>query len=167
MKTGDLLARVQADWRAARPDIDATPMLTVIAVQRTSALLERELQAFFASVDLTPPNFDVLATLRRSAPPQGLLLSRLGTLMAITPPAVTKRIDALEARGLVKRHPHEADRRALLVQLTDEGRALVDALLPRHVENERRLLSGLDDAERAQLRALLVKLAASFEPSEA
>ena len=166
MKTRDLLARVEADWRAARPDVDSEPMLTVIAVQRTSALLERELEAFFAAADLTPQSFDVLATLRRSAPPEGLLLSRLGTLMAITPPAVTKRIDILEARGLVKRHAHATDRRASLVQLTEQGRALVDELLPRHVENEGRLLSRLDRAERAQLRALLVKLAAACEPLE-
>lgn len=166
MNTLELLARIEADWREARPDVDPTPMLTVIAVQRTSALLERELEAFFASFDLTPQSFDVLATLRRSAPPEGLLLSKLGTLMAITPPAVTKRVDHLEGRGLVKRHPHASDRRALLVRLTDEGRALVDAVLPRHLDNERRLLANLDDAERARLRALLAKLAATCEPPE-
>lgn len=163
MNTTDLLARIADDWQRARPDLDPTPMLTVIAVQRVGALLERELEGFFARFGLTPSGFDVLATLRRSAPPEGLPLTKLGTLMAITPPAVTKRVDALEARGLVERAAHGTDRRALLVRLTGAGRDLVNEVLPQHVANEGRVLSGLNDAERAQLRGLLAQLAAHLE----
>ncbi|MFB9994043.1 MarR family winged helix-turn-helix transcriptional regulator [Deinococcus oregonensis] len=158
MKTPDLLARIEHDWWQARPDLDPTPMLTVIAIQRTGVLLGEELEAFFAGHGLTPSSFDVLATLRRSAPPEGLPLSQLGALMAITPPAVTKRIDALEGRGLVSRQAHPTDRRAFLVTLTPDGLALVNQVLPLHLANERRLLANLTEPERKQLRALLGKL---------
>ncbi|WP_027482167.1 MarR family winged helix-turn-helix transcriptional regulator [Deinococcus pimensis] len=163
MNTRDLLDRVARDWRGARPDVDPTPMLTVISIQRVSALLDRELERFFALHDLTPANFDVLATLRRSAPPEGLLPSVLGTLMAITPPAITKRVDALEARGLVERTSHATDRRAILVRLTGEGRARVDQVLALHVANEDRVLGDLDEADRARLRELLGRVAARLE----
>ena len=163
MKTQELLEIIERDWGRERPDIDTTAQQTVIGVQRLSALLEHELERFFAAFDLTPPAFDVLATLRRSAPAQGLAFSRLGTLMAITPPAVTKRVDLLVVRGLVERVPQPEDRRSVLVRLTPDGRALVDRVLTLHVANEERLLLGLTLLEGAQLRVLVGKLAAHLE----
>lgn len=163
MKTQELLDLIERDWARERPDIDTTAQLTVIGVQRLSALLEHELEVFFAAFDLTPPSFDVLATLRRSAPPEGLPSSRLSTLMAITPPAVTKRVDLLVVRGLVERVAHPEDRRTVLVHLTPAGRELADRVLTRHVANEERLLSGLTLAESAQLRVLIGKFAAFIE----
>jgi DNA-binding MarR family transcriptional regulator len=161
VKTTDLLARIERDWRAARPDVDPTPMLTVIAIQRTSVLLQTELDAFFAARDLTPAGFDVLATLRRSSPESGLPLAQLGQLMAVTPPAVTKRVDALEARGLVVREAHESDRRAFRLKLTPAGRQFVDDVLEAHVANEKRLLGDLTTEERRVLCDLLARVAGS------
>lgn len=163
MKTAELLTLIGRDWARARPDLDATPMLTVILTQRSGLLLGQQLEAFFGQHGLTPSGFDVLATLRRSAPPAGLALSQLGALMAVTPPAVTKRVDALEAEGLVARTPAPGDRRATRVSLTVAGRTLVDRVLPLHVANEQRLLSALSPDEQTQLRALLLRLAEGLE----
>ncbi|CAM3650157.1 DNA-binding MarR family transcriptional regulator [Deinococcus saxicola] len=156
--TTELLERIERDWLAARPDLDPEPMLTVIAVQRTSGLLQTELENFFARHDLTPSAFDVLATLRRSAPPEGLTLGELAALMAITPPAVTKRVDALTERGRVERKPDPSDRRAIRACLTATGFELVDSLLNAHLENEERLLSDLSGGERRTLRTLLGRI---------
>lgn len=163
MKTADLLARIEGDWRKERPDLDPDPMLTVIAVQRTSQTLQAALDAFFARHDLTPSAFDVLATLRRSAPPGGLTLGELGTLMAVTPPAVTKRVDGLERRGWVARLPDSRDRRTVRAALTPEGRAAVDRLLEAHVAHEEALLRNLTREERATLRGLLLRIAPQGE----
>lgn len=156
--TADILERIERDWQAARPGLNPEPMLTVIAVQRTSGLLQAELEAFFARHGLTPSAFDVLATLRRSAPPQGLTLGELAALMAITPPAVTKRVDVLTERNLVERLPDPADRRAIRARLTATGHELVDDLLPRHLTNEERLLADLNSDERRTLRTLLGRI---------
>ncbi|GAA1983073.1 MarR family transcriptional regulator [Nocardiopsis rhodophaea] len=43
----------------------------------------------------------------------------------VQPPSMTRIIAALEARSLVRRTPHPDDRRQQLVDLTDEGRAVV------------------------------------------
>lgn len=158
MKTHELLERVERDWRAARPDVDPEPMLTVIAVQRTSQVLQGALEAFFARHDLTPSAFDVLATLRRSAPPEGLTLGELAGLMAVTPPAVTKRVDGLERRGWVARHADARDRRTVRAALTSQGRAAVDDLLAAHVAHEEALLRNLTPAERTTLRRLLTRI---------
>ena len=163
MKTQDLLDLIERDWARERPDIDTTAQLTVIGIQRLNALLDHELETFFASFNLTPSSFDVLATLRRSAPPEGLPFSRLSSLMAITPPAVTKRVDLLAVRGLVERQAHPDDRRTILVRLTETGRDLADRVLTLHVANEERLLQGLTLLEAAQLRVLVGKFAAYLE----
>ena len=163
MKTQELLDLIERDWARERPDIDTTAQLTVIGVQRLSALLEQELEEFFAPFDLTPSSFDVLVTLRRSAPPEGLALSRLSALMAITPPAVTKRVDLLAVRGLVERRAHAEDRRTVLARLSTAGRTLADRVLTLHVVNEERLLLGLTLLESAQLRVLVSKFSAHLE----
>ncbi|AXK37073.1 MarR family transcriptional regulator [Streptomyces armeniacus] len=52
----------------------------------------------------------------------------LATRLRVTPRNVTGLLDALEADELVVRGPHPTDRRALLVSLTERGRALTTAL---------------------------------------
>ena len=42
--------------------------------------------------------------------------------------------------------------------LTDAGKALIDTLLPVHVETERKILTVLTDGEQRTLNALLAKL---------
>lgn len=164
MKTSALLDKIGEDWRRERPDLDPDPMLTVIAVQRTSQTLQAALDAFFAQHDLTPSAFDVLATLRRSAPPEGLTLGELAGLMAVTPPAVTKRVDGLERRGWVTRQADTRDRRTVRAALTPQGREAVDELLAAHVAHEEALLGHLTPAERATLRTLLGRIPAPTHP---
>lgn len=64
--TAELPERIGRDWHAARPDINPEPMLTVIAVQRTSARLHAKLEAFFAQYELTSPAFGVPESLSRA-----------------------------------------------------------------------------------------------------
>lgn len=63
------------------------------------------------------------------------------------------------AGGLVSRHPLAVDGRGRVVTLTLRGRALIDEMYPIHLTTEETLLAPLDATERAQLEALLVKLA--------
>lgn len=68
-------------------------------------------------------------------------------------------LDGLEAKGLVARRADAGDRRRNVLELTEDGhKALVRALRASD-EAERKLLAGLDDAEAAQLRTLLTRLA--------
>ena len=53
--------------------------------------------------------------------------SRLAEATAITPSSATQTLDALEARGFVKRTRSLTDRRIVTVELTDEGRRRSDA----------------------------------------
>lgn len=69
-------------------------------------------------------------------------------------------IDGLEEKGLVVRRPDPADRRRNVVELTSEGRTTLADAIKASDRAERQLLSELDDAEAAQLRSLLRRIAA-------
>ena len=75
--TRQLLAQIRADWQQVRPDIDPSPMLTYLLLDRLHAALERQVSRTYAAAGLNPATWDLLITLRRSAPPQGLTPTEL------------------------------------------------------------------------------------------
>ena len=68
-------------------------------------------------------------------------------------------VDGLEAKGLVARRADAEDRRRNVLELTGDGRAALVRAVRASDEAERQLLAELDDAESAQLRTLLTRLA--------
>jgi DNA-binding MarR family transcriptional regulator len=108
--------------------------------------------------------FDLLAPLRRAGAPFELTPTELMHATMLSSGGVTKRLDRLEAAGLVGRRPDPSDRRGTLVRLTRRGKAAIDAAIVSHVANEDRLLDVLTMAERATLDRVLRKLMASMEP---
>jgi membrane-associated protease RseP (regulator of RpoE activity) len=71
--------------------------------------------------------------------------------------SMSVRIDAMERDGLVTREADVDDRRATLVAITDKGIGLLEKIVPEHLLNEERLLSGLTARDRADLIRLLRK----------
>ena len=163
MNTRTRLNRIRDDWQTVRPELDTAPMRRCILLRRAATALADGIERVQLAHNLNHALSDLLLTLYRSAPPQGLTPGELSELSAIAPGSMTHRIDRLEAAGLVRRHPDPADARARRVSLTAAGRARVEALLPDHLANERRLLAGLSETEQMQLEQLLLKLTAHLE----
>lgn len=155
MAEPDHVGRILEQWRTERPDLDTSPMGVIGRLHRLAARLDAELRPVFAEAGLTDGDFDVLASLRRAGAPYELTPGALGASTMVTSGAVTKRVDRLLGAGLVERRVCDDDARSRLVRLTDEGLALVDDLVERHVANEHRLLAGLSDLERSRLAHLL------------
>lgn len=158
----DSVDRVLEQWRTERPDLDPAPMGVIGRISRAARFLERELQENFTRHGLQRWEFDILATLRRSGAPYQLTAGGLVASSMVTSGAITNRIDRLEARGLVTRVTDPANRRSVLITLTDQGLALVDEAVEQHVANERRLLSILSQAEQDELAGLLRTLLRSL-----
>lgn len=147
-------------WAAQRSDLDLDAMGSVGRIMRLSRLVNGHLKDYFAQYGMETWEFDVLATLRRGGRP--LTAKALAASVMIGSAALTNRVDRLVARGLVSRESVPGDRRSLHIALTDAGRDLVDRTVEGHVRNQRKILSGLEDADRDELgrilRALLVSL---------
>jgi DNA-binding MarR family transcriptional regulator len=159
----DAVDRIVAQWGRERPELDSRPMGVVGRLHRLAALLDLGLRPVFAEAGLGNGDFDVLATLRRAGSPYRLTAGELCASTMVTAGAVSKRLDRLEARGLVKRSVSATDARGRVVQLTPQGRRLTDELVGRHLDNEDRLLAALDQRERDQLAVLLRKLLLDVE----
>ncbi len=158
----DPVAEIVAQWHRVRPDLDASPILVIGQLARLTQLFEPYLRPPFAAAGLGNGDFDVLAALRRSGEPFALSPGGLSASLLVTTGAITKRLDRLEGRGLVRREVSDADARGRLVTLTAEGVRLTDELIETHLANESALLSGLTGDERDRLVELLGRLASSY-----
>lgn len=159
----DHVDRVRAQWRAARPELDTAPLAVVARVGRAARHLDAGIDATLARWGLNRASWDVLASLRRTGPPHRLSPTQLYRALMRSSGAMTNRLRQLERRGLIRRVADPEDGRGLLVELTAEGRAVVDQAAEAHLENERRLLAGLAPDEQAALADLLKKLLLSLE----
>ena len=146
-------------WARERPDLDTGAMALLGRVERAAAALEERFRPTLDRFGLSGSDFDVLCALRRAGRPYRLTPTELAGETMVSAAGTTKRIDRLEARGLVARSPHAHDRRSSTVALTDAGRKLVDRAVTAHVADEQRAVEGLTAAERRRLAELLDRLA--------
>lgn len=142
-------------WRTERPDLDVEPLQVLSRVSRLARHLDRARRRVFTEHDLEPWEFDVLAELRRSGTPYELSPGRLLRATLVSSGTMTNRIDRLAAAALVRRFPDPADKRGVLVRLTDLGRERVDAALADLLRYEESLLGSLGRADRERLSTLL------------
>lgn len=163
---GDAVRSIVDAWRSRLPDLDPSPLLILGRIQRLAAVCDPILRPPFAAAGLAPGDFDVLAALRRSAPPHALSNGDLARATLVTPGGVTKRIDRLAAAGLVTRTRDPADARGRVVALTKAGLQLADKLIRVHMANESAILEALNGDEQQLLASLLGKLLASVEADQ-
>jgi DNA-binding MarR family transcriptional regulator len=78
--------------------------------------------------------------------------------LAIDRTTMVALIDELERKRIVARHPHPADRRKNVVDLTPEGREIFDKAARASDDAERRFLAPLDDAAARRLRDALQRI---------
>ncbi|MFE2373257.1 MarR family winged helix-turn-helix transcriptional regulator [Streptomyces sp. NPDC059398] len=157
----DIVAGVIRQWEQVLPGLDTGPMAVIGRLNRCSALLQQAADAPLGREGLTRPEFDVLGTLRRMD--RELTPGRIARETFASGAAVTKRVRQLEERGLIARRPDDRDRRVSHLSLTDEGRTLLDRLLPVQLRYEAALLDGIDARDRAGLSDALSELLVLLE----
>jgi len=124
-------------------------------IARTSKILSRAFDEALAEVDGSLPMWLVLVSLkaRRHA-----MQRELAEAVGIEGPTLTHHLNRMEAAGLVTRDRDPENRRAHLVGLTDEGEAAFDRMRDAVVTFDRRLRTGLTDAQVDGLADLLAQL---------
>jgi len=115
----------------------------------------------YEQTGLHPYHHGILTVLgERSLETQGAIADALGYDRG----QLVGLLDELEERGLVERRRDPNDRRRHIVRITSDGEKTLRRLraLSKQIEDE--FLSPLDDEERANLHALLYRLAEKHDP---
>ena len=120
------------------------------ATQRHVSIFARHI------ADLTPPQFAALSKLGEVGE---ISQNQLGVLVAMDAATIKGVIDRLHGRGLVELGKHVGEKRRLMVQLTDTGRALVAGLTPLAEKITAETLRPLSPRDAATLIRLLNRIA--------
>jgi MarR family transcriptional regulator for hemolysin len=123
-----------------------------VAARATRGLLD----AVLAQAGTTFSSWTVLAALSARGP---AIQRDLAASLKMIGPSIVERIDQLESAGLVARSPVPGDRRASLVDLTSEGKALIARLQGVMRSTEDALTSGIDPYEVQVARRVLAQVA--------
>jgi DNA-binding MarR family transcriptional regulator len=116
----------------------------------------KRFHATMAALDLDPRHFFVLRTVSEE---EGRSQQSLGELLRIPASRMVGIIDGLEGHGLIERRPDPADRRVRALYVTDAGREMLGRAMGLAMQHEGSLATSLSPEERAQLIALLQKVA--------
>jgi DNA-binding MarR family transcriptional regulator len=135
------------------------------ALLTAHASLIRQFSAQDVWEDLTMKEYDVLYTLSKC--PEPIRLSELNRHVLLSQPALSRMVDRLADRGLVRRSTDPRDGRGVRLALSEEGLAVQRRIGRRHGRSvARAMLAGLTPAELRQLEELCARLARNTSRSE-
>ncbi len=101
----------------------------------------------------TLPRFDVMAALWRRR--EGVTMTELSRMLLVSNGNATAVVDRLESDGFVARRAAEADRRNVVVALTELGAAEFESLAAGHEAEVAEILAGLDEADIEAMTQML------------
>jgi DNA-binding MarR family transcriptional regulator len=152
---------LQKELRQRRP-FQSAAHEAVVGLLRTADLIRRQAAALVEPHGITIQQFNVLRILR-GAGDEGLPTLEVAERMIEQAPGVTRLLDRLEAKELVRRQRCPKDRRQHLCWITTKGLALlekIDVVAPRATEES---LKGLKPKERVAFIRLLDAIRAAHQ----
>jgi MarR family transcriptional regulator, organic hydroperoxide resistance regulator len=120
------ISQLQREIRQGKP-FRSRGQEVVVALLRTADLVRRTVGKALEPHDITLQQYNVLRILR-GAGEQGLPTLEIADRMIEQAPGVTRLLDRLEVKGLVRRQRCAQDRRQVLCWLTPAGLELVERL---------------------------------------
>jgi DNA-binding MarR family transcriptional regulator len=159
-KQREPLIRIEPGFESRWPGASALASELLINIeytrQRSVAYLQEVVRKHGIS-SLTA--FNVLAIVEGAGEP--LLPSIIAERMVMSRGTITEILDTLERR-LVRRLPHEGDRRMRPVEVTPEGIARLEAVRPEFHQAEQRLVRTLTKTQQRQMLQLVAALQADL-----
>ena len=108
-----------------------------------------------AGIDITIDQWLVLKTIHESA---DVTLQQVGAAVFKDLASITRIVQLLERKGLLRRRPHPSDGRRSELALTAAGERVIRTVEPIAQANRRQALEGIDGDEIARLRAVLKRI---------
>lgn len=108
----------------------------------------RRLRTEEDALEVSPPRLSALSVVVNAGP---ITIGDLAAIERVRPPTMTRLVDGLQSDGLVTRHPHPDDRRAVHVLATTKGVRALAGGRARRIEALAGRLGGLSDRDLATL----------------
>ena len=131
-------------------------------VMRVAHVIRRSAMASLAPLDLTPAQSRALRTISKADSP--IRMGELASTLGVVPRSATGLVDALQEAGLVERTVDPANRRSVLVTLTERGRDRQQAMSAARAAAGDGLFGALDPEQRRLLADLLGRIGPSADP---
>jgi DNA-binding MarR family transcriptional regulator len=163
VEPGDWTDNLLDTWATIQKGFDVAPYQVTARISRISLHIANHQAEVFGRFGLNRGDVGVLSALRIAGPPNQLSPTRLFKGLMLSSAGITNRLDRLEKLGLVQRTRDPNDRRGVLVELTMDGRSVLEQAVQANTAAERQLVAGLDPAELETLGALLKKVLAGLE----
>jgi DNA-binding MarR family transcriptional regulator len=163
-KIEEYLSRLEPGVRGyvdALPGTDAESVRTNLAFVRAAEVLGAGPRKSGES-KLPTPQFSLLRVLFFT---DGNRMTQIGIgrQMGVTSTYITRLVDELETRGLVKRLVNLADRRQTFVQLTETGKSVLEESLPGTIRFMEKMFRNFSSDEKKLLQHLLTRLTLGIE----
>jgi DNA-binding MarR family transcriptional regulator len=146
-------ARVPGGFEQEFPGADGSATEVILNVTLAGTVTINRVEELLAQYGLVLKAFNVLAVVSGAEEPLTPTAITGRTFVGKT--TVTSVLDALERRRLVRRFPHPASRRSVLVEATAEGRQACDEILRRLHALETQWLADMTEPDRQTLLRLL------------
>lgn len=122
---------------------------------RASSSVEKVVKKDMASHGLNATEFTVLELLYSKGRQP---IQMIGKQILLASSSITYVVDRLEEKGMVKRVADNLDRRVTFCELTDEGKALMEQIFPKHAEKIAELFEECTQEEIQSLQSVLKKV---------
>ena len=126
---------------------------SMVVMRKAFRTIDAKVSETFKEFDLTPTQFGVMDVLNA----KGRMKIELIDCMLATSGNMTVVIKNMEKKGWLSRQACPTDKRAFEVDLTDEGRRIIQAAIPPHQRAIEETFSVLTSEEQTQLVELLKK----------
>jgi len=155
------MSRLQRELKQRKP-FQSVAQEALLGLMRTTDLIRRQATAFVEPHDITLQQYNVLRILRGGGT-DGVPTLEVAERMVEQTPGITRLLDRLEAKGLVKRERCPKDRRQHLCWIAPSGAALLNKLDGPMAQFGEHLMKGLKHEDRTTLIRLLDALRAAHE----
>lgn len=134
-------------------------LLTWVKLARAFSSFDKKSVENIRTYGLTQPQFAVIEVLGHLGP---LKVGEICSKMLVTGGNMTLVLDNIEKLGYIQRVHSKEDRRAIMVELTTQGKELFEKVFPLHAEFISKQMSVLSADEQKTLGELLKKLGTSI-----
>lgn len=134
---------------------DARATHVWLVLWKAAHAVEQNARSSVSGLGLGLSDFAVLEVLLHKG---AQTVNAIGKRVLLTSGSITTAIDRLESRKLVHRTPHPDDQRARLVDLTAQGRRMIDCAFEQHARDMEETMAVLSVKDRMELLRLLKKV---------